>query len=309
MHQLGAIQKAIDCIEERLTEPLSIEAVARKVGMSLWHFQRTFTAMVGEPVGSYIRRRRLTEAARCLRSSERPILDVALEYQFESHEAFTRSFKSEMAVLPSAWRSGRVAIRRGRPRARISLELLQQRFKHMNLTPELVNLPPQDFMGLQARFISAASPDTNNLKIIPKLWEDFFQRIQEIPTNEPHICYGLADCPEAQGIKADRPDEAIYLASSRVDRGAKPPRGMTVWSSPGGTFAKFTHVGKVDRLGETFSYIYGKWFSTSGYDRAEGPDLERYDNRFDPRSDKSVLEIYVPVEKAKAGQSRTTGRK
>src|ERR1043166_651970 len=74
IHQLRAIQRALDLIEERLREPLRLADLARNVGMSLWHFQRTFSAMVGQPAGSYIRRRRLAEAARCLRATARTIL-------------------------------------------------------------------------------------------------------------------------------------------------------------------------------------------------------------------------------------------
>ena len=64
---LNAVQKSLDYIENHLREPLSLEKIARHAGFSLWHFQRIFTALVGEPVGSYLRRRRLTAAAGELR--------------------------------------------------------------------------------------------------------------------------------------------------------------------------------------------------------------------------------------------------
>lgn len=298
MHQIRAIQHVLELIEEELTGPLRLEALARHACMSLWHFQRTFTAMVGEPAGSYLRRRRLTEAARVLRHSDRTILDVALEYQFESHEAFTRAFKTELGVTPSAWRSGRVAIFGGRHRHTLTRASLDHHFQHMTITPEIVTLPARRFAGLQSRFISAVAPDSDNLQIIPQLWERFFARLHEIEPTEPGVFYGLCECGDSLGEPTTRPDEIFYLASAPLAEGAGVSQGMTTWTSPAGTYAKFVHRGRVERIGETVSYIYGKWLPASSYESGPGPDLERYDSSFKPDSDDSILEIFVPIRRA-----------
>lgn len=295
MHQLRAIQTALDLIEEHLGQPLGLEWLSRRVGMSLWHFQRTFTAMVGESAGSYIRRRRLTDAARVLRGSDRTILEIAMDYQFDSHEAFTRAFKAELGATPSAWRAGRVFITSGRVRAHLTAASLDQRYRHMNQTPEIVTLPPRTFIGLQTRFISAASPSANNLEVIPELWGAFLARVGELDSAEPDTMYGLCDCESPMGETATQPDEIFYLAGVAVTNDAQPPEGMVTWKSPGGTFVRFLHRGRVEGIGETMGYIHGKWFPESDYDRASGPDFERYDERFHPRSETSVMEIYIPV--------------
>lgn len=298
MHQIRAIKQVLALIEQELTGPLRLEALARRARMSLWHFQRTFTAMVGEPAGSYLRRRRLTEAARALRQTDRTILDVALDYQFESHEAFTRAFKSEMGVTPSAWRSGRAAVRGGRPRHCLTRTSLNHHFQHMKLTPEIVTLPARRFAGLQSRFISAVAADSDNLQVIPRLWQSFFARVHEIEPAEPGVFYGLCECGDALGEETTRPDEIFYLASAPLAARATVPKGMTTWMSPAGTYARFIHRGRVERIGETVAYIYGKWLPTSSYESGPGPDLERYDSGFDPHSDTSILEIYVPLRPA-----------
>jgi AraC family transcriptional regulator len=301
MRPLPAIQKALALIEDQLQAPLRIDTLARRVGMSRWHFQRTFAAMVGEPAGSYIRRRRLTEAGHRLRASRRTILEVALDFQFESHEAFTRAFKAEMAVTPSAWRSSPLCVARGLPPISLTLESLNHRYRQMNLVPEIVTLPARSFLGLQAPFIVALSPDANNLKVIPKLWDDFVARLKkgDVPTNEPGASYGLCDRPESLGAKASRPDEALYLAAVQVRPDTVPASGLVKWSSPAGTYAKFTHRGPVHGIGKTMGFIYGKWFPGSSYNRGPGPDLERMDGRFNPTSEDSVLEIFIPVSTGK----------
>lgn len=301
MHQLAAIQKSLRLIEEHLDQPLRMEDLARRVGLSFWHFQRMFTAMVGESAGSYLRRRRLAGAAEQLRTTERPLLDLALDCQFESHEAFTRAFKAEFGLTPSLYRAGRDHGVGSLQPAVLTASSLRLRYQHMKLIPEIVTLPSRTFAGLQAPFIVPSSPETNNLKVIPKLWDDFFDRIGELQPVEPGVGYGLSDCPESLGLRASQPDEAVYLAGTAVADGTKPPAGMVIWLSSGGLYAKFTHVGRIEKIGETMGFIYGRWLATGDYQRAAGPDIERYDHRFNPTSDESLLEIYLPVVRVRPG--------
>lgn len=295
MDALESIQKALDLIEKGLTEPLTLTALSRRVGMSPWHFQRTFSAMVGAPVGSYLRRRRLTEAARRLQQTRATILDVALDFQFDSHEAFTRAFKAEMNLTPNAWRRGESAFITCQHRLYVTAQLLQKRYGKMKLIPEIVTLPARTFVGLQCRFISVMSPDANNLIEIPKLWDKFNQRIQEVETNEPKASYGLCGLPERHGEKGLRPDELLYLAAVQVDLDSAVPSGMKRWVVPAGMFAKFTHRGIITRIGETMGFIYGKWFPASDYERGRGPEFERYDHRFNSHSETSEMDVYIPL--------------
>lgn len=91
-------------IEANLDRDLDVGALARVAGLSPFHFHRVFRALVGEPVMAYVRRLRLERAARQLVTSERRVLDVALEAGFESHEAFTRAFVGHFGVAPKDYR-------------------------------------------------------------------------------------------------------------------------------------------------------------------------------------------------------------
>lgn len=295
MHQLTAIQGILDRIESSITEPISFQQLAKDAGMSYWHFQRTFSAMVGEPIGKYTRRRRIAHAARRLIDFEGTLLDLALDYQFESHEAFSRAFKAELSVSPCDWRANRGSIRYPRHREHLTQAKLNQRYKNMNLLPEIVSLPTSNFAGLQTSFLSASSEEANNMRVIPTLWERFFQRVQELENLTDGVYYGLSNTPESLGLSRTHPDESVYLAGAQVDPRNKIPDGMKTWESTGGLFARFEHHGTVENLGETIAYIYGKWFPNSEYKEREGPDLNRFDHRFHPESETSVLEIFVPI--------------
>ncbi|MDQ8203056.1 AraC family transcriptional regulator [Pelagicoccus sp. SDUM812003] len=297
MHTVRSIQKSLDLIEERLAEPVSLPELAQVAAMSLRHYQRTFSALVGEPVGRYLRRRRIAAAAKRLFDHQGTLLDLALEFQFESHEAFTRAFKAELGVTPSDWREGRGSIRFPRTPEALSSESLHQRSTAMTYLPEIVPLPPRVFIGLQSRFIASGSDEGNPMQVIPQLWDDFAQRIGELPNAEAGANYGLGDVPEAHGLERTHPDELLYLAAARVDSDVEPPEGMTRWRSPGGSFAKFEHHGTSSTIGDTMAYIYGEWFPQSDYDGSEGPDFVRIDHRYDPTRVNCMMEIYVSLQK------------
>jgi len=107
MGHLDPIDRAVAYIEANLNHRLTLEDVAGQVGYSPHHFLRPFLAVTGETPGAYIRNRRLAEAARLLAEREDRILDIALEYQYQSQAALTRSFKRATGVTPGQYRRAR----------------------------------------------------------------------------------------------------------------------------------------------------------------------------------------------------------
>jgi AraC-like DNA-binding protein len=110
MEYTAPVNRAIGYIGNRLGEPIAIEDVAAAAGYSRFHFDRLFLAVVGDTASRYIRKRRLSEAARQLVTSNKRILDIALDCQFQSQEAFTRAFRRAFGISPGAYRKrGRLA--------------------------------------------------------------------------------------------------------------------------------------------------------------------------------------------------------
>ena len=95
---LEQVQRAVDFIETRLDEDLSLSEVAKVAGISQWHFQRIFKALSNETLKTYIRSRRLASSLDRLLTSKLRILDIALLAGFESQEAFARAFKKAFGV-------------------------------------------------------------------------------------------------------------------------------------------------------------------------------------------------------------------
>jgi AraC family transcriptional regulator len=85
-------------------EPIDIHDMAKASHYSTYHFCRIFRSLVGDAPKEYLRKRRLTIAAERLAKGESSILDIALSCQFESHAAFTRSFKQLFNMTPDQYR-------------------------------------------------------------------------------------------------------------------------------------------------------------------------------------------------------------
>ncbi|HDR7658387.1 helix-turn-helix domain-containing protein [Bacillus wiedmannii] len=98
------IKEAIEYIEEHLHEELTTERVASHSAVSMYHFHRIFQRYIGMSVTDYIRKRRLTHAAQVLVSTERAVIDIAVQYGFSSQEAFTRAFKRMFQLPPKKYR-------------------------------------------------------------------------------------------------------------------------------------------------------------------------------------------------------------
>ncbi len=63
-----------------------------------------FKDVTGHAIGAYIRARRLSKSAVALRLTARPILDIALQYRFDSQQTFTRAFKKQFSLTPALYR-------------------------------------------------------------------------------------------------------------------------------------------------------------------------------------------------------------
>lgn len=101
---VGLITRVIAYIEAHLNEKLDLDTVASAVHYSKYHLHRMFTDTVGMTIHDYVRRRRLTEAAKLLVFSDLPILEVALAAGYESRQAFTGIFRDMYKQTPLEYR-------------------------------------------------------------------------------------------------------------------------------------------------------------------------------------------------------------
>ena len=98
------ISLALGYIEKNLQEPLNLDNIAAQACYSRYHFSRIFSAIAGISIQEYIRKRRIIESAGLLIRTDMSIYDIALDFQFDSQEAYSRAFKRVYKTSPGKFR-------------------------------------------------------------------------------------------------------------------------------------------------------------------------------------------------------------
>lgn len=280
---LSRTQRALDFIEARLDQPLTVAQIAAAVGLSSFHFARLFTATRGESVMAYVWRRRLQRAAG--RIAEAPgavrLIDLALDCGFDSQEAFTRAFKRLFGVAPGQFKRAHLAMKP--PGVLCAMTDLNVAAR-ITMRPKLETLAPFRVAGLSAEFRIETRPG------IPLLWERFLPRLP-FPGMAGAGAYGVCwDMHQDQPFK--------YLAGAALEDGAPVPAGLDVKEIPAQSYLVFRQ--EIDagpfqaQVTAAMEEIWGRRMPNAGYQTAGGPDFEYYPPGFAPMQD-GWVEYWIPV--------------
>ena len=132
-----AIIKMQEYIEEHLDESITLIQLARIAGYSPYHAAHLFSALLGVSPLRYIRQLRLSSAAEKIRDENDAILQIAFDYQFDSHEGFTKAFSRQFGMSPREYRRNSPAIPLFRPYRPITRK---QEVKYMEMQTVFVQL-------------------------------------------------------------------------------------------------------------------------------------------------------------------------
>jgi AraC-like DNA-binding protein len=99
------VQKARDYIEKHKAEPLSLSAVSKAAGASVFHFCKVFRKSTGIKFTDYVTRVRLEEARTQLLNPNQRISEVAYDVGFQSLTQFNRTFKRVFGQSPTEFRA------------------------------------------------------------------------------------------------------------------------------------------------------------------------------------------------------------
>lgn len=102
--KIEMVHEAIKFIENNLMNRLDLSHVAEAVHYSKYHLHRVFTETVGITIHDYIKRRQLTEAAKLLVYSQKPIVSIAHIAGYDTQQAFTTVFKAMYKMSPRKFR-------------------------------------------------------------------------------------------------------------------------------------------------------------------------------------------------------------
>lgn len=130
--------------------------------------------------------------------------------------------------------------------------------------------------------------------VIPLLWKRFLKREDEVKhVAEENVGLGVSFDIE----KKEDGSEFFHIVGHIVSSIEDIPEGMTYRKIPAHDYAVFTHKGPLNALEETYKYIYEEWMAKSAYEYDDSNEIEWYDERFNPESEDSEFDIYVPIKK------------
>lgn len=105
------IAKLQQYIEDHIQDEITLLKLARESNYSPWYVDKLFKKHVNKSPMQYIKERRLTLAALMLRDHPMKVMDVAIEFLFDSHEGFTRAFSKHFGISPYRYKMETPAIR------------------------------------------------------------------------------------------------------------------------------------------------------------------------------------------------------
>lgn len=292
MDHYAVLQNILEFIDEHIKDEISADQLAEKAGFSTWHFCRVFQWRVGYSVMGYVRSRRLAFAA-CELNSGRRILDIALEYGFDTHSGFSKAFRRYFGCSPETYR---IHVHCARPLPPSLPNMEKYQIGGIVLEPKFVTKPIIKLAGFALKTTMA---DGLNSKRIPAFWDAYMtdgrmKRLHSESFVKDHAEYGACfpEDPET--------GEFEYVIGVEPKEGAAIPDGYHVSELPPATYAVFSTppcdaANFSPTIQHVWDYIFNDWFPKSGYEYAPNcVDFELYDDRCMSETGK-VCDIYIPV--------------
>lgn len=84
---------------------ITIQDIATNAGFSTDYFNKLFLSHTGFTAMAYVNYLRLKQASELLRTTDKSILNIALEVGYDSHEGFLKAFKKQYGITPSNYRT------------------------------------------------------------------------------------------------------------------------------------------------------------------------------------------------------------
>jgi len=303
MNRTQTIQTALDYIDNNIKDGISAVRIAEKAGYSAYHFSRVFTETIGISVMTYVTWRKLQYALYDL-SQGKKVIDVAMEYGFETHGGFTKAFVHWFGFPPSLCHL-RLNVN---PPVKMNVNLLKNKFFGGNaMNPHVIELTPFVVVGYPGRHTkanmkrTADAPtfwNTINLDygtILTKLY-DAFPKSKHC---EISMCYDVdeSNCEFTYmlGRGIDNPEDLANIQSD-----------MTRVDIVGGLYAIFSTPPVADSYiqaaQDTWNEIFLHWLPQSEFEY----DETRHDFEYHDQRDhgwyfggKLQIDICIPIRQRK----------
>ncbi|MGG0541207.1 AraC family transcriptional regulator [Priestia aryabhattai] len=289
MDLLRNMNRALDYIEENLTNDIDFREVARLALCSEYHFKRMFSFLAGITLSEYIRRRRLTLAAFELKDSNIKVIDVAIKYNYSSPDSFTRAFQNLHGITPSEAKKSGSSLKAF---PKMTFQLSIKGGNEMNYRIE--EKEAFHIVGIKERvpiIFHGVNPK------IAAMWESLndetIRELKELSNVTPlGLLSASVNFSEGRMEEKGQLDHYIGVATTKDC-----PDHLVQLEVPAGTWAVFEATGPFpDTLQDVWGRIYSEWFPASTYEQVEGPEI-LWNEHKNVTSPTFKSEIWIPVLK------------
>lgn len=217
MRNFFLLETAIHYMEEHLCDPMTSEDVAKACCSSLSGLQKLFRYALHYSLKEYISKRRLTKAAWDLVHTDDSVTQIALRFQFNSPEVFSRAFKRLWDVTPSRFR---------------------ETLRFSGLCPRLdYHFQEGDDMAMARKRVDLSEA------------YETFQRLEGTCV----ICFDINRLTPVNALSREAGDKAILAAARRLDEAAEDD--MLVIRIGGDEFALLTGSEEIAKAEEVMGRV------------------------------------------------------
>jgi AraC family transcriptional regulator len=279
MEHVKMVSGVLTTIEEQLySRSLTPESLAKQYYTNVVDLQKIFQILTNFTIGEYIRNRRLSNASIILQKNNAPIVDVALEIGYETHEAFSKAFKRFHGISPKEARNETYVdkVKYFGP--------LHIKFSVENSSPLVGKIEQHPTMYFLGKIITVSTDSLEYLPIIEHIWKQEMRR---------GTLYNLADKYNSEGltgISLSKDEESLqYGIGILTDH---PPKTLPMYETielEARKWVKFTVNGTEDeQFRSVRNRVLTEWLPMSNHTISMLPEIEYY-------SDFDASEIWFPI--------------
>ena len=265
---LQSVYKVVYYIEKNYADKLTVESLSKIAGYSKYHFHRIFKSIMGESVGEYIRRVRLSDSSNKLKRNKN-ISEVALESGYKTYASFSKAFKERFNISPKDFS-----------------KQINQKKCEIIIEPEIVYFEETKVLCLRK--------EGDYVMVSKKAFSVLISFVEkEIGHHDEMMMYGIIYDDSTIVPK----NKLRYDACVTYDEKSISPRGEVVAKViEGGEHLYYLHKGTYHGLKEIYNMML-QYIIENEMIMADRPVFEKYLNCHDipMESEKLKTEIYIPL--------------
>ena len=251
------INKALDFINDHISEKIHLADVARSAFFSPYHFHRIFTSLMEETPDDYIRRLRLEKAAKLIRSRrDLDLTTIAYNCGFSSSALFSKNFKKHFNITPFEWKNSKNKQMKNKNKKEKAPENHYNPYRIYKGEIMVDVLKMAAFKVAFMRHLSGYNKETE--KTFKKLLT--WASAQDLITPSTKIISIILDSPS---ITPE--DKCRLYACISINQPIEATGVVDIMEIPEGRYAKIKYVGKRETIDSFYTKFFREWLPYSGF--------------------------------------------